>query len=118
MYEFESLFDNTVFIVNFILSLILLIIFLRMAWNISQIRQHLTTSSATHLRQKAEKHEFKGEKEKAIDVYLDLLYTEATSTSKTIDEIKSSIESIQKKIVYLGGEIPESTKEVIKMNIG
>lgn len=118
MYEFESLFDNTAFVVNFILSLILLIIFLRMAWNIGQIKQHLTSNPAILLKQKAEKHEFKGENEKVIDTYFDLLFAEVNRTDKTIAEIERKVEAIQQKIITLGGAIPESAQEVIKKNIG
>jgi hypothetical protein len=118
MYELEILFEDTAFVVNFIFSLILLIIFLRMAWNIGQIRQHLTSNPAILLKQKAEKHEFKGENEKAIDTYFDLIFSEINRTDKTIADIEREVENIQQKIKALGGVIPEKVQEVIKKNIG
>ena len=63
MYEFESLFGDAAFIINFVISLIFLIVFMRMAWNIKKIRKHLIRTNTDQLLEDADKLEFKGKKE-------------------------------------------------------
>lgn len=118
MNELESLFNSTAFVVNFIIQIILLIIFLRLAWNVGKIRKHLTGSSSRSLQKVAERAVFKGKPNEAIDAYFDQLFLVIGQTDETIGAMKSQALPIIKRIKELGGEFPEETVKMISKQIG
>ncbi|HKJ43005.1 MAG TPA: hypothetical protein VKA27_13005, partial [Sunxiuqinia sp.] len=74
MYELEQVFQNTAFVINFIIQIILLIVFLCLAWNVSKIRKTLSKDDDSIMISDARRMVFKGDQSKAIDIYYDLLY--------------------------------------------
>ena len=117
MNDFNSLFDNAAFVVNFILSLILLIVFLRLAWNVGKIKKHITGSSAHELEKMAEKAVFKGNREEAMSAYLDAIYVELHKADSTSEERRGAIVPIIKKIVEIGGQLPPVAMKEIKSKL-
>ena len=113
MYEIEKAFENTAFLVNFILQLALLIIFLRMAWNIGRIRKFIVQESYDLLLDEAYKFEFKEKNEEAIDKYMDYIYLVKNANFEKETKI-SMIKPIIKSIESLGGKIPESLQTYLK----
>ncbi len=118
MNEFNALFSNTAFVVNFIIQLILIIVFIRMATNIAKIKNHLTGDSIKQLRKIVEKAIFKDEKEKAIDAYFNLLFAIIYDVNISIADQKYESKEIIKKIEALGGTIPKTARQIIKEEIG
>lgn len=115
MYELEKAFDDTTFALTFLLQLILLIVFLRMAWNIGKIRKHFVRDNYEALLQQANKFEFKGKKDEAIDVYMDCIYLAKESKSEmNADEMKNRIIKSLQAIQNLGGKIPDGYEDYLK----
>lgn len=110
MNEIEYLFENTAFVINLVIQLILLIVFFVMAWNISQIRKSVAKSNRAYLLKEAERFEFKGMQKEAVDLYKDYLYWVLHSTY-TIEYKKTEMKLIAEKIKFLGGELPEQLKK-------
>jgi len=112
MYEIEKVFENTAFVINFIVQLLLLIVFLKMAWNIAKVRKFLMRDSHSLLLDEARRLEFKEKYEDAIDVYLDYIY--AIKISDMVNETKEEKLSIGvKAIKKLGGKIPEGLEKYL-----
>ncbi len=116
MYSTTSVFDDLGFVINLIVQLLLLIVFLRMAWNVGLIRKRLVRNNLSQLEKDAELLEFKNKKEEAADLYLDYIFIilktkgEAWSEREKEADITKKIE----KIESLGGYIPKSIEKYKK----
>ena len=112
MYSTDSIFESSGFVIFAIIQIILLIVFLRMAWNISQIKKYFVKDSPDHLLEDARKMEFKGKKDQAIDLYLDYIYqaqnAQMDSSTRTL-RIREGVKAIYK----LGGEVPDDLKSYL-----
>ena len=113
MYDLE-----TFYIVDLVISIILLIVFLIMVSNIGAIKQLLKDRMTPNLEDVAEMAVFTGQKEKAIDAYQELLYKQTFKTDGDVEEIKETIVGIIGKIDKLGGQISDAAWEAIEMNVG
>ena len=77
-----------------------------MAWNIGQIRKYFIQTNPKLLLKEAEKLEFKGKNNEAIDKYLDFIF-EMKKDSANEDEQKAEIQKAVIKIENLGGSVPK-----------
>ena len=114
MNEFEALFDNVAFVVNFIISLIILIIFLRLASNVGKLRKHITGNSTRDLNQKAEKAIFKGDKVTAIDAYMDMLFLVIQNSTNTEEERKAEVNPIVTALSNLRAHLSDESAEKVQ----
>lgn len=117
MEDFSSLFDSAAFVVNFVFSMVLLIIFLRLAWNVGKIKKHITGSSSRELEKLAEKAIFKGNTNEAVSTYLDLLYLVMTQPDLPTASMREESAPIVKRIVEIGGKIPPEAMKMIKTKL-
>lgn len=108
MYELEKLFDNTAFVLNFILQIILLIVFLRLAWNVGKLRKRFVNPSPEDLFKMAELKTFQGKIKEAVNLYLEYIYKVKNEDIPSTEK-KYEIERAVKAINKLGEKIPEST---------
>ena len=108
--DIEELLVNPVFFFNLILGFIVLIVFLRMAWNIGKIRKSILRDNFDLLLNEADKLIFKSKNEEAIDLYYDYIYYMQNSM-REFTEKKRSIMNIVKKIKELGGIPPTNLSE-------
>lgn len=109
MSELESLFDNTAFVVNLVISLILLVVFLRLAWNVGKIKNYLLKENPDLILKDAERLEFLGKNSEAIDAYLNYIYY-LKNQDIDAEEKRSGIAKAIKCIEMLDGTVPENIK--------
>jgi hypothetical protein len=110
MYEPKSIFDNTEFIIQFVLELIILIVFLRMAWNVGVIRKNLTRKNSNYYFEESLKLEFIGKNNKAKDALMKRIYLIENEDYEYSEKIKIINNSIN-KIKELGFELPDTLKK-------
>lgn len=100
-----------------LISLMLITIFIVMAVNVAHIKRELTDSLPKEIHRKtnsniylAEREEWKGNKQQAVEYYLNLLYDLKNSNSFSLrgKTNASSKEFVEKKIKELGGEMPKT----------
>jgi len=96
-----------------IINLILFVVFLRMAWNIAQLRKGLVTTSAARNKQ-IRKLEFKGRSEEVLDLYYDELFEVYCESEDTAGEKTKKYKRLVALIENLNGEIPEEITEYLK----
>jgi len=100
-------------IIYFILTVIAWLIFIKMAINIGIIRKTVEEQKPLWEYQ-AELAEFKGQKEKALDLYMNVLFDRVNSDTTDISKNQRKVLETIKKIESLGGSIPKGTRKQIK----
>lgn len=112
MYDLELYFK-----IYFVVSLIVWIVFFKMAINIGKVREAVS-KQVPDRKSIAELALFKGQKEKAIDALMDLLFEQVYSGSTNIEKNQEDVHETIKKIESLGGKIPNETRKEIKNLMG
>lgn len=102
----DELFNTTGLLLTFIVQLLMLIVFLRMAWNIGKIKKHIVRDSSGVLWQDAKKLEFIGKKQEALESYLEYLYLINNDLDMDGAECDRKITKATSNIERLGGTIP------------
>ena len=112
----EELFSTTAAALNFLLQVIILIVFLVMARNVSKIKKAVATSSKSDYMNAINLAIFKADHPKARDLIYELLFRLLHSGDKTPSE---RIESFKKPIELLqtvDGDIPKDIADYIEKN--
>ena len=97
--------------VTIVIAIVMFIVFINMTSNIKQIKLTLNELSQAIANKKvyyAEREEWKGNKEMAIEIYLNYLYEVYKGNIWIHPKEKTKkIESVSKRIRDLGGTLPE-----------
>lgn len=112
MYDLELYFQ-----IYFVVSLIVWVVFFKMAINVGKIRE-AQAKLIPDRKSIAELALFKGQKETAIDAFMDLLFEQVYSGSTNIEKNQEEVLETIKKIESLGGRIPTETRKEIEKLMG
>ena len=108
MNEIEILFQSTAFVVGAIIQLILIIVFIKMAINVSKIRKELVKPDSEHQYIKAGKLEFMGKNKEAIETYLEYIYETKQISDLAFGDQNAKVNKAAICIEALGGKVPSN----------
>ena len=97
--------ESMTFVILLAIQLVILIVFFVMAWNISRMRKIFERSNFKLLLDEAQRLEFQGKNNKAIETYMDCIYR--TLKNEDVGIRKERIGRAVKEIEKLGGTIPK-----------
>jgi len=107
MYELEYLFNSAGFIIYAIIQIVFWVVFFYLAYNVWKMKQVITGREIKFLLDKGKRYDFAGNKQKAIEHYLEYIYF--VENQVWADEHKQKLlDKVKKRIKELGGNIPDN----------
>jgi len=99
--------DTPQFWILAIFNFILFVVFLRMAWNIAQLRKGLVATTSGSREKEIKKLKFKGKSEEALELYFDELFEVYCKKEDLAGEKLQDYMRLKDFIEDLNGEVPE-----------
>lgn len=107
MYELENLFSSAGFIIYAIVQIVFWIVFFVLAYNVGKIKKTITGNNIEFILDKAKRCDFAGNKQKAIELYLEYIYV-VNNKEWAIEHKENLINKVKERVVKLGGSIPDN----------
>jgi hypothetical protein len=109
----DSALFNLPFLIATIISIVTLILYFKISFDIGAIKRKLVEYDSSILIKKSKKYEFIGKNEKAKDTIMEYIFEVKNDDKNNLNQKKIIIKKLVERINKLGFPTPENLKEFI-----